>query len=93
MCFVDINGRQPRTTANRPQIKQMECTMILSCFGVAENPFSGRWVAFNADTLYRLSEHATESQALAACRRYTDCELRRLVADRATLSKLSRRAI
>jgi hypothetical protein len=46
-------------------------------FGVAFNPATGSWSAFNEDTLTSLSEHRTESEAHAACRRYEMAALRR----------------
>ena len=60
-------------------------------FGVAFNPAEGTWVAFNEDTLTKLSEHGTESGAHAACRRYEMAALRREL--RTPLVDLAYRAI
>ncbi len=49
----------------------------MSIFGTAFDASTGRWIAFNEDTLTSLSEHDTQAEALEACRRYTECELRR----------------
>jgi hypothetical protein len=49
----------------------------MSIFGAAFDVSTGRWVAFNEDTLTPLSEHDTKAQALAACRRYAEREIRR----------------
>jgi hypothetical protein len=49
----------------------------MSIFGAAYDVSADRWVAFNEDTLTSLSEHDTEADALAACRRYTEREMRR----------------
>ena len=46
-------------------------------FGAALNASTGYWVAFNEETLASLSEHETEVEALEACRRYLDREMRR----------------
>jgi hypothetical protein len=39
-------------------------------FGVAFNPCTSKWSSFRDDTSQVLSEHRTESEAHAACRRY-----------------------
>jgi hypothetical protein len=49
----------------------------MSIFGTAYDLSADRWVAFNEDTLTSLSEHDTEAEALDACRRYTEREMRR----------------
>ena len=49
----------------------------MSIFGAAYDVSADRWVAFNEDTLTSLSEHDTEAEALDACRRYTEREIRR----------------
>jgi hypothetical protein len=49
----------------------------MSIFGAAFDVSTDRWVAFNEDTLASLSEHDTETEALDACRRYTEREMRR----------------
>jgi hypothetical protein len=49
----------------------------MSIFGAAFDVSADRWVAFNEDTLASLSEHDTEAEALEACRRYTEREIRR----------------
>jgi len=49
----------------------------MSIFGAAFDASTGRWIAFNEDTLTSLSEHDTQAKALEACRRYTESELRR----------------
>jgi hypothetical protein len=49
----------------------------MSIFGAAFDALGDRWIAFNEDTLTSLSEHDTEAEALEACRRYTEREMRR----------------
>jgi ribosomal protein L16/L10AE len=49
----------------------------MSIFGAAFDVSTDRWVAFNEYTLTALSEHYTEAEALDACRRYTEREMRR----------------
>jgi hypothetical protein len=49
----------------------------MSVFGAAFDVSTGRWVAFNEDTLTSLSEHDTEAEAFDACRRYAEREIRR----------------
>jgi hypothetical protein len=49
----------------------------MSIFGTAFDVSTDRWIAFNEDTLTSLSEHDTEVEALDACRRYTEREMRR----------------
>jgi hypothetical protein len=49
----------------------------MSIYGAAFDVSTDRWVAFNEDTLTSLSEHDTEAEALDACRRYTEREMRR----------------
>ena len=39
-------------------------------FGVAFNPVTSKWSAFRETTLEVSSEHGSESEAHAACRRY-----------------------
>jgi hypothetical protein len=39
-------------------------------FGVAFNPVTSKWSSFRETTLEVLSEHRSESEAHAACRRY-----------------------
>jgi hypothetical protein len=53
---------------------------MFSIFGAAYNPATGKWRAFNEETLTILSEHATERAALSACRHYTECQIRRVSA-------------
>jgi len=53
----------------------------MSIFGAAFDVSTDRWVAFNENTLTLLSEHDTEAEALDACRRYTEREMRRGKAD------------
>jgi len=50
---------------------------MFTIYGAALNPATGKWRAFNEDTLTVLSEHSTERAALAACRYYTECQMRR----------------
>ena len=45
-------------------------------FGAALDDSTGRWIAFDEETLTSLSEHDTEADALEACRRYFECEMR-----------------
>ena len=47
-------------------------------FGVAFNPVSSRWSAFRKTTLEVLSEHRSESEAHATCRRYEAALWRRM---------------
>lgn len=49
----------------------------MSIFGAAFDMSRDRWIAFNEDTLTSLSEHETEAEALEACRRYLEREIRR----------------
>jgi hypothetical protein len=49
----------------------------MSIFGAAFDVSKDRWIAFNEDTLSSLSEHETEAEALKACRRYLEREIRR----------------
>ncbi len=49
----------------------------MSMFAAVFDLVSGRWVVVNEETLSALSEHETEEQARAACRRYTEREKRR----------------
>jgi hypothetical protein len=49
----------------------------MSIFGAALDASTGRWIAFKEETLTSLSEHDTEADALEACRRYFECEMRR----------------
>jgi hypothetical protein len=51
---------------------------MFTIYGAALNPITGMWRAFNEETLTILSEHSTEHGALAACRHYTECEMRRM---------------
>ncbi len=60
-------------------------------FGVALNPVTSKWSSFREDTLKVLSEHRTEAEAQAACRRYESALWRRLNAQ--PLAYLSHRAI
>jgi hypothetical protein len=46
-------------------------------FGAAFDVSTGRWIVFNEKTLTSLSEYDTEAEALEACRRYTEREMRR----------------
>ena len=45
--------------------------------GAVLDTHTGRWIAFNDETLASLSEHDTEADALEACRRYIENEMRR----------------
>ena len=49
----------------------------MSIFGTALDASTGRWIAFNEETLTSLSEHDTEADALAACRHYFERGARR----------------
>jgi ribosomal protein L16/L10AE len=49
----------------------------MSIFGATFDVSTGRWISFNEDTLTSLSEHDTEAEALEACRRYIEREMRR----------------
>jgi hypothetical protein len=49
----------------------------MSIFGTAYDVHTGCWIAFNEETLTSLSEHDTEAEAMDACRRYTEREIRR----------------
>jgi hypothetical protein len=49
----------------------------MSIFGAALDVSAGRWIAFNEETLTSLSERDTETEALEACRRYFEREMRR----------------
>jgi len=49
----------------------------MSIFGTAFDAHTGRWIAFNEDTLTTLSEHDTEAEAFDACRQYFEREMRR----------------
>jgi hypothetical protein len=48
----------------------------MSIFGAAFDTSTGRWIAFNEETLAALSEHDTNAEALEACRRYAEREMR-----------------
>jgi len=48
----------------------------MSIFGAAFDASTGRWIAFNEETLTNLSEHDTKAEALEACRRYGEREMR-----------------
>jgi hypothetical protein len=50
----------------------------MSIFGTAYDAYTDRWIAFNEETLAALSEHDTEVEALDACRRYFEREMRRI---------------
>jgi hypothetical protein len=60
-------------------------------FGVAFNSTTSKWSSFREDTSKVLSEHRTESEAHAACRRYEDALRRRMNAW--PLAYLAHRAI
>ena len=60
-------------------------------FGVAFNPVTSKWSAFRETTLENLSEHGSESEAHAACRRYEAALWRRMNAR--PLADLAHRAI
>ena len=49
----------------------------MSIFGAAFDVATDRWVAFDEDSLASLSEHDTEAEAVGACRRYAEHEIRR----------------
>jgi hypothetical protein len=60
-------------------------------FGVAFNPVASKWSAFRETTLKVLSEHGSESEAHAACRRYKAALWHRMNAR--PLADLAHRAI
>ena len=60
-------------------------------FGVAFNPVTSTWSSFREDTLKVLSEHRSEAEAHAACRRYEAALWRRMNAR--PLADLAHRAI
>ena len=60
-------------------------------FGVAFNPITSKWSSFCENTLTVLSEHRSEADAHAACRRYEAALWRRMNAR--PLSDLAHRAI
>ena len=60
-------------------------------FGVAFNPISSTWSSFCENTLKVLSEHRSEAEAHAACRRYETALWRRLNAH--PLADLAHRAV
>jgi hypothetical protein len=49
----------------------------MSIFGATFDASTGCWIAFNEETLTSLSKHETEADALDACRRYFEREMRR----------------
>jgi hypothetical protein len=49
----------------------------MSIFETSFDASTGRWIAFNEETLTSLSEHDTKADALNACRRYFEREMRR----------------
>ena len=49
----------------------------MSIFGAAFDVSRERWIAFNEESLRALSEHETKAEALEACRRYLEREIRR----------------
>jgi hypothetical protein len=49
----------------------------MSIFGACYDTVTDHWIAFNEETLAALSEHDTEVEALEACRRYFEREMRR----------------
>jgi hypothetical protein len=63
----------------------------LVMFEVAFNPITTKWSVFCEDTLTVFSEHETEQQAHAACRRYVAAAWRRLITR--PLADLAHRAI
>jgi hypothetical protein len=71
-------GRQP----NNP-------TSVI--FGVAFDPINSTWSSFCENTLKMLSEHKSEAEAHAACRRYEAALLRRT--NTQPFADLARRAI
>ena len=56
---------------------QGQGSKAMSIFGAAFDVSRDRWIAFNEETLTSLSEHETEAEALEACRRYLEREIRR----------------
>ena len=60
-------------------------------FGVAFNPGTSKWASFREEPLKVLSEHRTEVEAHAACRRYENALWRRMNAR--PLTDLAHRAI
>jgi hypothetical protein len=63
----------------------------LAIFGVAFNPSTSTWSSFCENTLKALSEHRSEAEAHAACRRYEAALLRRMNAQ--LFADLARRPI
>ena len=51
-----------------PEASLMTATSVI--FGVAFNPLTSKWTSFREDTFKILSEHRSEAEAHAACRRY-----------------------
>jgi hypothetical protein len=58
-----------------PISRKQEC--LMSIFGTALDASTGRWIAFNEETLTSLSDHDTGADALEACRRYLEREVQR----------------
>jgi hypothetical protein len=76
----------------RAKHRKYSLQQTVPIFGVSLNPVTGTWFAFNEVTLTDLSEHKTEAQAHAACRRYEAAAFRRLIAS-TPLADLAHRAI
>jgi len=77
---------------HQPKYNFRSAERAVPIFGVSRSPVTGTWSAFNEQTLTVLSEHRTEEQAHAACRRYEVAAYRRLIASN-NLSDLAYRAI
>jgi hypothetical protein len=77
---------------SRSMHRDQSSKYALDVFGVAFNPVTETWCAFNEDTLTNLSEHETELEAHAACRRYEAAAFRRQTVLTA-LTNLARLAI
>jgi hypothetical protein len=77
---------------HQPKYRDRSAERAVHTFGVSLSPTTGRWSSFNEETSTILSEHLTEAQAHAACRRYEVAAYRRLSA-RSPLSDLAHRAV
>jgi len=75
----------------RNSLKVDSIELTCPIFGVAFNPVTSKWCSFHEDMCKVLSEHRTESEAHAACRRYVAAHFRRMNAR--PLGHLAYRAI
>ena len=82
---MEFNMRY-RSSRRRHSIKP---TSVI--FGVAFNPITSKWLSFRENRLKVLSEHRSEANAHAACRRYEAALWRRMNAR--PLADLAHRAI